>query len=700
MQTRLRKAAELALLAAVYFATARAGLALAAANKNVTAVWPPTGIAVSALVLRGFGVWPAITVGAFLANLDNGAGWAASLLISMGNTMGPLAAAYLLKRRLGFRPSLERFVDVLMLMGIGGLVCMLISATWGTTTLLVTTHLPLSQYWSTWLLWWVGDSMGVILFSPAFLTTASMPWRQNPAVKRPLEAVSYLVILTVCSWLLVTSDFPLRSLAFPLLVWGAVRFRQQLTAVAVLVVTAVSVGSAVLDPGTLPNLSPTGRLLALDLFSAAIAVSAQTLAAVEAERVSAEESLQESTAVLEDRVLTRTRELAVANQNLEQARAVAEDASRAKSDYLSRMSHELRTPLTAIIGFAELKAATSEGDDEHLRSILRAADHLEALVEDALDIARIESGRIDLTLESVDMAAVCEESIKLVSAGEPDRAVRTQCDFPDRPYMVVADAERLSQVVTNLVSNGYKYGGGVLKISLSRPDGHVRLNLTDQGAGLSAAQLGSLFQPFERVGAERSGIQGTGLGLALSKALMDSMGGVIGVESEVGRGSTFWIELNAATPALELHRPVPADVAGETAPVQDRTILSIEDNPSVISLLKGIINLRPNLRLITVPTGGGAFQAVLDHKPDLVLLDLHLPDTGGEEILQTLKSDSRTSGIAVVVLSADANPDQVQTLLNAGAEAYLTKPIRIATFLSVVDKTLESSRPAAAQPAF
>jgi len=690
-QRSLRRVIEMAALAAAYFIGAHAGLQLAAVNKNVTAVWPPTGIAVAGLCLWGISAWPGVAVGALLANLDNGAGWATSLGITVGNTLAPLAAAFLLTRRFRFHPQLDRKSDVAVLMGFGGALCMLISATLGTTALLITTSLPVSQYWSTWLVWWVGDGVGVILFAPALLTTASIPWRKNPAFARPVEAIAYLVVLAVGSWILLVNSFPLRSLAFPLVVWAAVRFRQQMTAVAVLVVTAISIGTAILDPSTLPALSSTERLLALDLFGAAIAVSAQILAAVEAERVQVQQALQEAATVLEARVQERTRELATANQELEEARRAAESASTAKSEYLSRMSHELRTPLTAIIGFAELMKLehNDRAEDVQLHSILKAADRLEALVNDALDISRIESGRLDLTMEPVDLPSICEEAITLIAAADHGHEVEVKSTFPEKGSVVVADAQRLAQVVTNLISNGFKYGGGSIDLSVTHINGRVRLDVADRGQGLMPAQLEALFQPFERVGAERTGIRGTGLGLALSKLLVESMGGAIGVESEFGSGSTFWIELNAAEPESNGHplrgRRPSLKLIDET---EEKLILSIDDNPIVVSLLNGIIDLRPRMRMVSVPTGSQAFQAVLDNQPDMVLLDLHLPDMDGEEVLHQLKKDPRTRAIPVVILSADAISERMQKLLNAGAEAYVTKPIRISTFLRLLDETL------------
>jgi CheY-like chemotaxis protein len=258
--------------------------------------------------------------------------------------------------------------------------------------------------------------------------------------------------------------------------------------------------------------------------------------------------------------------------------------------------------------------------------------------------------------------------------------------------MVVADAQRLAQVVTNLVSNGFKYGGGLLHLSVTNSDGRVGLDVTDRGQGLTPPQLEALFQPFERVGAERTGIRGTGLGLALSKLLVESMGGSIGVESDLGTGSTFWIELNAAEPSTAAHplqgsRPAAAPVDES----EEKVILSVEDNPVVLSLLNGIINLRPQMRIVSIQNGSKAFQAVLDNHPDMVLLDLHLPDVDGEEVLRELKKDPRTSAIPVVILSADAISERAQTLLTAGAEAYVTKPIRISTFLGLIDETLAKS---------
>jgi signal transduction histidine kinase/CheY-like chemotaxis protein len=377
----------------------------------------------------------------------------------------------------------------------------------------------------------------------------------------------------------------------------------------------------------------------------------------------------------------------------ERSRAEAERANRAKSEFLSRMSHELRTPLNAVLGFGQL-LELEPLETEQRRSvdqILKAGRHLLELINEVLDISRIEAGRMSLSLEPVSVNETVGEAIDLVKPLAADRSITLECDPPTEPGYVLADRQRLKQVLLNLLSNAVKYNhdGGRVRVHTSRANGLIRIEIADSGAGIAAELRDRLFVPFERLGAEGTSVEGTGLGLALSRGLVEAMGGLISVESVLGEGTTFRVELRAAerhVGATELpEEPLPV-VAGAKSNGSRRTVLYIEDNLSNLKLIEQLIGRRHDLQLISAMQGRLGLDLAREHTPDLVLLDLHLPDIPGAEVLARLRHDPSTSGIPVVILSADATPRQIERLLAQGADAYLTKPLDVKKFLELLDE--------------
>ena len=383
-----------------------------------------------------------------------------------------------------------------------------------------------------------------------------------------------------------------------------------------------------------------------------------------------------------------------AADELRTARDVAERASSAKSEYLSRMSHELRTPLTAMLGFSDLLEMRQPRDDQvqAIDAIQRAGSHLLSLVNDVLDIARIESGRESLFLEPIEVRAALEESVGLVAQAAAERNINLHVqNAPADPILVRADRQRLKQVLLNLLSNAIKYGpmGGVVEIRAAGGEHEVEIQVADEGPGLTEDEQLLLFQPFERLGAERSHVPGTGLGLALCRQLTTAMGGSVGVRSVSGEGTTFTIRLQRALSTDGEAVILASSKSVLTDPVPDRTVLYVEDNLATITLVESIFALRPNIRLLTAMQGGIAIELANEHRPDLIILDLHLPDINGDEVISRLREDLRTASIPVVMYSADATERQVERLLAAGAEAYLTKPARVSEFLEMLDRVLK-----------
>lgn len=373
---------------------------------------------------------------------------------------------------------------------------------------------------------------------------------------------------------------------------------------------------------------------------------------------------------------------AAVQKNLAFARAKeeAERANRAKSEFLSRMSHELRTPLNAILGFAQILELEAKLTDEQdsIGHILSAGHHLLDLINEILDIARIEAGHLGISVESIEINEVLNECAALIRPLAQERGIEIEQNFAAQsPQRVRADRQRLKQVILNLLSNAVKYNRAQSAVGLSYEDtsgNSLRISIRDSGEGIAPHDIEQLFVPFERLAADRTDVQGSGLGLALSKRLVELMGGAMGVESELGQGSVFWFELPRA----------------ETGENLAQTVLYIEDDLSISNLIKRTLESRPGIEMIAATRGKTGLELAKEHSPHAILLDLGLPDIRGEEVLRRLQDDSATSHIPVLIISAGADANKISHLLDAGARAYLTKPLDLPKFLDALDNSLQS----------
>jgi PAS domain S-box-containing protein len=392
------------------------------------------------------------------------------------------------------------------------------------------------------------------------------------------------------------------------------------------------------------------------------------------------------------------------NVELKRARTAAEKANLAKSNFLSSMSHELRSPLNAILGFAQLINSDSPpptpSQTASIDQILHAGWYLLELINEILDLAQIESGRLALSLEPTSLPEVMFECQAMIEPQGQKRGIEMTFPQFDVPCFVDADRTRLKQVLINLLSNAIKYNqaNGTVVVDADC-DGttpkRVRVSIRDTGAGLPPDMLVQLFQPFNRLGQERSSEEGTGIGLVMSKRLVELMGGEIGVESTAGSGSVFWFELNsAAAPQLAVDRAEPAAnprvQAQHGAPL--RTLLYVEDNPANLTLIEQLVARRPDMRLLSAKDGNLGIQLARTNQPDVILMDINLPGIGGIEALRILRADPATAHIPVVALSANAMPRDIEKGLQAGFFRYLTKPIKVDEFMQTLDVALEFAR--------
>jgi PAS domain S-box-containing protein len=386
------------------------------------------------------------------------------------------------------------------------------------------------------------------------------------------------------------------------------------------------------------------------------------------------------------------------NSELEEARRVADKSNLAKSNFLSGMSHELRTPLSAILGFGQLLESgtppLTPSQTRNVDQILKAGWYLLELINQILDLALIESGKLSLSVEPVSLADIMLECQSMIEPQAESRSISVAFPRFEVPRFIRADPIRVKQVLINLLSNAIKYNrkDGTVRVACAIPSpDRIRISVRDSGEGLSPEQLAQLFQPFNRLGQEAGGEQGTGIGLVVCQQLVTLMGGRIGVDSTVGEGSEFWIELKLASDAERAH-PAPeaagyakAQPAGDAPP---RTLLYVEDNPANLLLVEAIITRRPDLRLLSARDGISGINLARSAQPEVILMDINLPGISGIEALKILAKDPETAHIPVVALSANAMPHDIEQGLQAGFFRYLTKPVKINEFMAALDLAL------------
>ena len=383
-------------------------------------------------------------------------------------------------------------------------------------------------------------------------------------------------------------------------------------------------------------------------------------------------------------------------QEAEQGRQLAESANRAKSEFLSRMSHELRTPLNAMLGFGQLldldrQPRLASHQQGWVGQILQAGWHLLEMINDTLDLSRIEAGMLRLVLAPVALAPLVAHCVAMVSPTALQRGITLQVHIDDATQ-VLGDETRLKQVMSNLLSNAVKYNvaGGRVVVRAHRVDPQtLEIRVLDTGLGLDDAQMAELFQPFNRLGREQSNTEGTGIGLVISRRLAELMAGTLTADSVAGVGATFVLRLPLAGRQAPKPR-ITAELSDASDRYRRRTVHYVEDNETNVEVMRGILAQRPQVALEVSTLGLDGLTAIRSHRPDLILLDMHLPDVDGLELLRQLQRDPASAVIPIGVVSADATPTRIVEALAAGARHYLTKPLNVVNFLGVLDELLES----------
>ena len=653
---RLHRGLMLGGLVVVYFLAGKLGLHFAFVHASASPVWPPTGIALAAVLLLGVRAWPAIFLGAFLVNISIAGAVISSIGIAAGNTLEAVVGALLVERYADGLHAFERARNFLRFIVLAGLISTAISATIGATSLAVTGEAAWNSYGSIWLTWWLGDAAGALIVAPLLVLWATTP----PATlrERPFEALLLFFVVSATGALVFAhpalDHYPLPFLCIPPLIWAAFRFGQREVATSVAVLATIATWATVRGTGPFVMRSDNESLLLLQSFMGTISALTLPVAALVWERKAIE---QERASLL----------------RLEQAaRAEAEAANRAKDDFIAMLSHELRNPLGAISNAAEvLRIADSNPSfsGRAIEIIGRQAKHLSRLIDDLLDVARVASGKIMLVAEKVDLSEIVERC--LATLRNSGRLERHRITIETTPAWVNGDAVRLSQIVDNLLQNAIKYtpADGQIEVQTLREGDAAVLRVRDTGVGIAADLLPHVFELF--VQGTRSldrSEGGLGVGLTLSHRLVQAHGGSLTAASDgPSKGCTFTVRLPAIEPPV-VKTPVQPKSGGNG---RGRRILIIEDDAD------GRESLRMQLTsaghdVYEAATGTEGLAAAARVKPDVVLLDLGLPGIDGYQVAQQLRAAEGCPRL--IAITGYGQPQDRARAIVVGFDHHLVKP--------------------------
>ena len=656
----------------IYFVVGKLGLMLASLHASASPVWPPAGIALAAILVLGYRVWPAIFVGAFLVNITNAGDVATSLAIATGNTLEALAGAWLVIRIARGKNFCDRPQDIFKfaLVTAGSSI---ISPSFGVTSLVLAGFADSTHYGAIWLTWWLGDATGNLVFTPlAVLWTVGLQraWSKKEATE---VGVLFLLLVLLSSvvfggWLEISSrNYPITFICGPIVIWMAFRFRPLETATGIFILSLISVWGTLRGFGPFVRETENQSLVALQLWIAVLTITTMALSAGMAERRRVEEELQ-------------------------QQKSIVEGANRTKDHFMAMLSHELRTPLTPVISALEsleTEPMQTEATRASLAMIRRNIELETQLIDDLLDFTRITRDKMQLRFVPVDAHQAVSNVVEICRTEATAKRLHVHLNLRAKNCHVTADAAKFQQIIWNLLKNAIKFtsDGGDITISSENPSETIfTVTIRDTGIGMEPEVMQRIFDPFEqgnRSFEHRFG--GLGLGLAISKSLAQAHGGTLTAQSEgSNRGSTFTLSMQA------LSQGEATAVASKRVTESARhalKILLVDDHHDTCAALEKLLVRRGHLVAVTHDVRS-AIQAAVRNKFDLLISDIALPDGTGIELMMQLHAISKVPGIAI---SGFGHNGDIERSLQAGFSDHLIKPIKLDQLEAAIERALVPS---------
>src|SRR6266566_1776405 len=659
------------ILTVVYFIAGKLGLKLAFLHASASPVWPPAGIALAAMLVLGYRIWPAIFIGAFLVNATTAGDVTTSVCIATGNTLEAVTGAWLANRFAGGIRAFDRAQDVFKFALAAVLACV-ISPMFGATSLAIAGFANWVNYSAIWTTWWLGDLSGALILAPVLIL-----WGVNPRHRldpsRDLE-VSILLILTVFlsevvfgGWFSVSAlNYPIAFILGPIIVWTAFRLSQRETATGIFLLSVIAIWGTLRGFGPFVRPSANQSLLILQSFNVLTTITAMALAAGMSERRRAEAAI-------------------------EQQRATVEAANRTKDNFLAMLSHELRTPLTPVIAALETLDTEPSQEEESKTALAMIRRNVELeiqLIDDLLDFTRIAKDKMQLRFGPVDAHLAISNVVEICRAEADSRRLRVHLNLRANTHHVAADAAKFQQIVWNLLKNAIKFTpeDGEIAISSSNPSPEVlTISVRDTGIGMESDVMQRIFNPFEqgnRSFERRFG--GLGLGLAISKSLAQAHGGSLTAQSEGrDRGSTFLLSMQTTSPTEGLgSAPRPSDETSR----QGLRILLVDDHQDTCAALEKLLVRRGHLVAATHNVRS-AMEAAVRNQFDLLISDIALPDGSGMELMTQLQAISKMPGIAI---SGFGNYGDIEKSLRAGFSDHLIKPVKLEKLEAAIERATGS----------
>jgi signal transduction histidine kinase len=656
----------------VYFIAGKLGLKLAFLNDSTSAVWPPSGIALAALLLLGYRIWPAIFVGALLVNLSTTADLATSLGIAGGNTLEAVCGASLVNRFAGGTRAFDRAQDVFKF-ALAVMSSSVIAATFGVTSLVLGGLASWANYGPVWITWWLGDVTGGLVVAPLLLLWFVAPtrrWTRAEVLEVTLLGLLLLALgeLVFGGWFPISAkNYPIAFICGPIVIWTAFRFTQRETAAGIFILSALAIWGTLHNFGPFVMVTENQSLLVMQSSTALLFITAMALAAAMAERRRAEAMIEEQ-------------------------KTVVIAANQAKDNFLAMLSHELRTPLTPVIAALEaLKTGPMDpGESKEALAMIRRNIDLESqLIDDLLDLTRITRDKLQLQLEPLDAHKAIANVFEMCASELSDKRLRLALELRAENHHVAADAPKFQQIIWNLLKNAIKFTGENGRITVSSSNDSAQsltIRVTDTGIGIEPEVMERIFNRFEQ--GDRSfqrRFGGLGLGLTISKSLAEAHGGTLLAESEgPDRGASFLLKIKTIPEAERAGQP---RAARPDTPRRSIRILLVDDHPDTSVALEKLLTRRGHI-VAAARDMRSAIETVASQEFDLLISDVGLPDGSGLELMTHLRA---TSGIRGIAISGFGMNGDVEKSLQAGFTEHLVKPVNLEKLEAAIEHAMSAS---------